>query len=239
MTVIDTAQAVAQISAVGAPVLLLDTCSLLDVMRDPIREKFGQKRATAAMDLLGKAEAGSAMLSIVISGQVSREMTDHKDEIETECGRALQNLEDIVGRVLGVAVAYGISASSGLGLHQMNFPATARAIVDRFISASIIVNAEPDFMIRASERVIRGIAPAHRGKQSFKDCLITETYLHVAREARNAGFTEKMLFLSTNTADYTEGNRSRLHNDLERDFAGVQLDFESDFLAARYGIFPQ
>ncbi len=70
-----------------------------------------------------------------------------------------------------------------------------------------------------------------------KDCLIIETYLHIARELRAVGFAETILFLTTNTADYTDRLHPRLHGDLAPGFASVAMDFASNFLAARYTLF--
>jgi hypothetical protein len=61
-----------------APVLLLDTCSLLDLMRDPTRETFNAEQVQAAHHLLVKAESRPPKLWIPIAGQVLAERHEHQ-----------------------------------------------------------------------------------------------------------------------------------------------------------------
>jgi hypothetical protein len=123
---------------------------------------------------------------------------------------------------------------SFLRLSSLGFPSQARNVVERFTRAAHLVEDESDCKARAMDRVSRGIAPATRAKHSAKDCLIIETYLHVARKLRAARFGEKIVFLTTNTTDFAGERRSRLHRDLVGDFELAGMTFASNFLSARY-----
>lgn len=59
------------ISETGTPVLLIDTCSILDVMRDPTRETLRIHERQAGLDLLAAAEGGA--LAGVVAHQVTLE----------------------------------------------------------------------------------------------------------------------------------------------------------------------
>ena len=238
MTMLDCAQALSACKNNKRPVLLLDTCSLLDILRDPTREKFGPNRARAAQEILHRIESKPPDLTVVLAEQVVNELKDHKEKIKGECDRVLRKLDDSLARVLGVAEAYGATCNGAslLSFTQTNLSTLADKVVDRYISSAIVVKEEHDFVTRASDRVKRGIRPARRGKQSFKDYLITETYLEFGRVAVGDGFSEKMVFLSSNTEDYTDGSKKKLHDDLTSDFCNAGLQFEVDILAVRYGI---
>jgi len=234
---IDAAEAVRRITATGAPVLCLDTCALLDLMRDPTRDKFGGGHAAAGLALLARAEMTPPTLSLIIAEQVGTELADHMDRIQTESEQVLRRLDATMNRACDVLAAYGLVPSpAGPNLSSLNFPIAARAIVERFIRVAHTVQEEESFLTRAWARVRAGTAPAARGKQSIKDCVVVETYLHVARALRSGGFAGKILFLTTNTADYAEGARPQLHSGLVADFTGPQLTFATDFLMARYAL---
>src|SRR5438445_5757321 len=63
----------------------------------------------------------------------------------------------------------------------------------------------------AMRRVSAGVAPATKGRESATDCLIVETYLHVSRLLRAGGFDQAIVFVTTNTRDFTQDNPNRLH----------------------------
>lgn len=230
----DAAEIVRRVVAAGAPVLCLDSCALLDLMRDPSRDKFNGAHALAALHLLDRAEATPQALSIVIAQQVAAEVAEHMDNIQSESERVLVRLDETVNRILGVVTAYGLPSPAGPAISQLGLSKASRAIVERFIAVAMTAREEADYPVRAWGRVQAGRAPASRAKQSVKDCVIIETYLESARLLRAAGFPEKVLFLTSNTADYAEGARSSLHGDLAGDFAAAKIDFATDFLAARY-----
>jgi len=230
-----TAESVERICARAKPLLCLDACAVLDILRNPTRDKFSGGHARAATELLGWAESTPPKLSLLMNATVREEITAHLDEVEAESSRSLETLDEITRRAVGVIEAVGVSLPRpAVRLGDLGFPAAARAIAERFVGAAHLVEDEEGSMVRAFERVGRSAAPATRSKQSAKDCLIVETYLHIARELRASGFAEKIVLLTTNTTDFTAGPRSQLHADLVPDFSSVGMTLATDFLMARY-----
>jgi len=230
-------KAVRHVIGVGAPVLLLDTCALLDLMRDPAREKFSADHVCAAHNLLARAEARPPGLSILLAQQVEVELLSHIDEIERETERAIQRFESGITRTFGVMNAIGVAPALPLpALSPLGFPARARAVVQRFVTAAHVVAEQDVHVMRGWDRVRKSVAPATRAKQSVKDCIVIETYFDIARALRTAGFDGAVLFFTTNTADYADGARPRLHSQLEPDFAARTMSFETGFLAVQYAI---
>lgn len=62
--------AVRGIIANSAPILCLDTCSLLDLVRDPMRPKFDRRHAESALRLITRVESVPSTLTIVLTQQV-------------------------------------------------------------------------------------------------------------------------------------------------------------------------
>jgi hypothetical protein len=89
---------------------------------------------------------------------------------------------------------------------------------------------------QAFGRVSGPRAPAKKGKESVKDCVIIENYLQLIMRARVQGLAEKALFLTSNTADYADATSRGLHLDLAADFGNAALDFATDFVKARFAV---
>ncbi len=224
-----TAESVERICASAKALLCLDACAVLDIARDPTRDKFSGGHASAAVELLGRAESAPPGLSLLMNMTVRDEISTNLDQVEAESGRRLERLDAAMRRTVGVSLL-----DAPPQLSDLQFPVAARLVVQRFLNAAHVVEDDADSKVRAIDRVGRGIAPASRAKQSAKDCLIVETYLQVARGLRAAGFTEKIVLLTTNTSDFTTGSPSQPHADLIPDFAAVGMSLATDFLMARY-----
>jgi len=233
---IDTAESVRRVLAANMPVLCVDTCVLLDLIRGPTREQFNDKHAEAALNLLGRVEAASPTLTLLIAEQVERELNDNAASVLADSERQIKKVDKMINRFIGAFGAVGISLPAAPNFIVPGFPAAAHSIVQRFLASALIVREEPVFPERAWVRVQHATAPAARGKQSMKDCVIIETYLHVVQQLRATGFAGKVVFFTTNTKDYAEGATPRLHSDLTADFSRLGLDFETSVLAVRYSL---
>ena len=91
MTVIAVKNSIEAIIAANGPVLLLDTCSLLDLVRAPIRKEVGIQDISAAHELLDRAQPNPAQISILIDEQVQTEFSQHINEVVEETEKELSN----------------------------------------------------------------------------------------------------------------------------------------------------
>ena len=192
------------ISSLGVPVLCIDTCSILDIMRDPTREGARPHERHAAIDLVTHAEAGR--LVCLIAQQVNTEFADHDLSIQEEATRTLTKLRLQIDQVNRIAAIYG-SPSTVSFEHLDDHVVRARAVVERWLTQLAFVTPSSAAPGKAFARMNAGIAPAKRGKESSKDCLVYETYLEAAGELRAAGLTTPIVFLSSNTNEYLEERR--------------------------------
>ncbi|CAO3456096.1 hypothetical protein [Azospirillum argentinense] len=220
------------IVALNAPVLCLDTCSLLDMMRDPTRDTVREPERRAVYDLLTAAE-GRATLIALVADQVVTEFGEHVDEVEKEAAKALQKLRDDLARIDAVAAAYGSGGPTDIS-HLDDHVTRARGIVDRWFAAATPAAQAGHIPANAWKRVSQARTPARKGKDSMKDCVVVETYLDVVGALRGAGLQSKVVFVSSNKKDYAGETGSALKPDLATDFAPLSIEYAPNMGAAKH-----
>jgi len=221
---------VAAIVARQAPVLCLDTCSLLDVMRDPTRETAQPHDRLAAFELVEKAEHGG--LTCLMADQVALEFHEHDQAVQDEAARNLSKLRKQVQRVDRVAAVYGAVGSARLD-HLDDHVPRARALVARWLAQTLPVTPSPAVPGRAFARINARKAPAAQGKDSSKDCLVFETYLEAATELRAQGFAMALVFLSSNTSEYVSQG-GVLKPDIAAEFDPLGIGFAATMGHAKH-----
>lgn len=215
------------------PVLCVDTCSVLDVLRDPSRETTLPHDAVAAMALLRAMESGPRLISL-LADQVQVELGNHLADVEGEAMRGMQKLRAHVARVDGLVSAFGPSATTDLSSWS-NHVASAKDVVQRWVRASAVAIQSSDVPGRAFSRVMHARAPARRGKDSLQDCVVLETYMETVGELRRGGLATPIVFLSSNTSDYSESptRRSALNPGLVAEFAALNVQYATGHGMAR------
>lgn len=216
---------------VNCPVLCIDTCSLLDVMRDPQREKATQEERSAVLGLLDAAENGK--LVVLVSSTVVQEYSQYCDQIQEETEQSIVRLQKLVERVEGIDVLYG--GRSGSGMHHLDeHHIRARSVAYRWENVAQRIELVAIVEERAAKRVDRGIAPASRSGVTNGDSLIFENYLYEIGELRSIGHKGRAVFLSSNTKDYVHyvGLTGDLHPDIRSAMKPHNLDYAPNFLTA-------
>lgn len=226
------ATGIATIAALGLPLLCFDTCTALDLMRDPTRDDARIHEREAALVLLGAAE-GSAGLVTVVADQVAFEFRENVRTVEDETRRSLARLKAQVGRVDAVAAVYGGVGRAALD-HLDDHVARARAVADRCIQAARSARQGDDIADRALARLNQGRTPARRGKDSMKDCVVIEIYLDVVSRIRTAGFAGRAVFTSSNTKDYAGEAGAVMRPDLARECEAPGMSYAPNLAAARF-----
>lgn len=219
------------------PLLLLDTCLLLDIIRAPVRENVGVHDIRAILTLVARQSANPQTLVFAVSQQVRDEYADNVDSVEEETRRGIERLLKQTNEMLATVATFnsGIAIPAPLQLEKEDVVSVVRAMADEILINCVTIPHTVDDSHAAMGRVQRAHPPATRAKQSIKDCLIVEGVLrHVAAERAN-GNVEKAVFASSNTSDYHQGHAS-LHPVLRTEFDGCGLGFAPSWSAARYEI---
>ena len=222
------------ISATGlamssVPVVCFDTCSLLDIMRDPSRDSMRVPDRIAGLTLLEAAEAGR--LQCFLPEQVATEFKEHDVSTQEEAERAINRVRDQVGRINALDAVYGSARVVDLA-HLDDHVGRARGIVGRWL-ARLQTYKPGDDPAKAFARVNMATPPATRGKESSKDCLVYETVLELTSGLRRAGTKEPIVFLSSNINEYLL-DRKGLKPEIAAEFAPLRLDYAQNMGLAKY-----
>lgn len=219
----------AAIAALGVPVLCIDTCSLLDIMRDPTRDGTQQRDRQAAIDLIH--HLANQELVCLIAEQVDIEFSGRDADVQAEAEMAIRRLQERVEQVNQIHATFLTAVSVNL-THLDGIVASARAIIAQWHTAARALPTTADISFKATDRMNRNIAPARKGKESYKDCVVIETYLDAIDTLRTAGMPTMAVFLSSNTKDYlTEGRV--LKPDLVSDFERLNIRYAPNMSAAK------
>lgn len=223
----------ARIRLLGHPVLCVDTCSVLDIMRDATRPETDLNSLGAAIDLVDKAANGE--LVILIAQQVDVELGQHLTNIQKQADDAIKKHCALAKQVDDVAQLFGVAGIVDTS-HLPGHVARARAIVDKLIAEGIPALGDQQITSLAFQRESVGRAPGGPGKQAMKDCVVVETYLEAAQSLRAATFAEPIVFVSSNTKDYCQASTRKLALDLRTDFGAVVMEYAPNWAAARHSL---
>lgn len=219
----------AAIAALSVPVLCIDTCSLLDIMRDPTRDGARAHDRQAAIDLVQRLEKKD--LICLIAEQVEIEFADHDADIQSEAATAIRKLRERVDQANRIHTTLLEAVSVNL-THLDGMVASARKIISRWTSSARRVPSSTTIFTNAMDRVNRNISPARRGKDSVKDCVVLETYLTAVDALRGAGLPATAVFLSSNTKEYLTDSKV-LKPDLVTDFTRTNMAYAPNMSAAK------
>jgi len=212
-------------------VLCVDTCTVLDVMRDITREEVRPADARCGLELLQAAETGSKLIVLMLH-QVQFELGSNLTEVEEDAKGKLAKFQRNAQRIHEVATVFGATGTMTTS-HLNGHVARGLAVVQRWKAVSRFVPDNAGVTGRAFARVNACRTPATLGKQSMKDCVVAEGYIEAAGQLRAAGMVLPIVFASANTKDYRMPNTARLKQDIQEDFDDVGLSYASNFGAAK------
>lgn len=195
------------------PLLCFDTCSLLDVMRDPQRDNITQAERRAVMRLLSAAETN--FLLALIAPRVIWEYDKYCNKVQNETRQSIIEIRYFVSGIEELDAIYGGQPVSGLP-HLDGHHIRARSVTGRWLKTMHRIEQPEVVENRAEIRMKQGLAPARRTEAGDGDSIIFESYLHTVRELRNSGFAGRAVFMSSNTKDYLAENQfsSDAHHEL-------------------------
>lgn len=221
------------IVASPAPVIFLDTCALLDIIRAPQREEIQNKIVSVSSDFILKATANPKEIWMVITTLVNAEWHDHFPKIEEELIKHIKHIDrNLVDLRIVANELLSINTINPGRFAELKLPELLRMRTQSLLDAAVILEENDDCIRRARQRLVMGKPPAKKGKQEYKDCEIIEHYLAFCRELCNNGFQEKCVFVSSNKNDFCDNTR-KLHPILQGEFDTVRLKYAADIAHAK------
>jgi hypothetical protein len=226
--------AAAQICAQPAPVILLDTCTLLDLFRpDSTRRqpRVVPDEIPAAAELLQRVTACPDAAHLVVPELVPGEFADHAGRIEREFQGWLGFHDENQRWLAEAALWVGMALPSPQAVQPLGLQTALRKLAEDLLARTIVLARDQTCLERAVARLIAKRRPSH--KKEMKDSMNLEQCLEFSAQLRRAGFTNSLVFVSSNTSDFAEAPTStRLHPDLQGEFAAASLEFFASLRAA-------
>lgn len=202
------------------PVLLIDTCTVLDIIRTPSRRNVWDLEG--ANRVVNAACDSSPTCALVVSSIVPREFSDNLEAAERELTNFLSNLDDSVKQFEIACKVVGVAFNPACTFTGTSLKDKLKHLAKSMIDKAFVVDEEDRFGLLATKRAIEGKRPSRKG--AVKDCIITEEYLEVARRLFSQSFNYPVVFISSNTRDFCSDSKW-LHPDLESEFSAANLQY--------------
>jgi hypothetical protein len=216
---------VGEILSSPAPVILWDSCALLDVMRAAYRDHIDTRSVDRSQEFLSRATTTPREIWSLASEIVEQEFRKNGNDVKAELSALLNSLDACAsdlrrsGRYTG---DYSATAPLASSLHDLSAD---------LLSNSNVVALDAVCDRRAAYRMAAVIPPCRsRGSNNNGDCRIIEHYLEIARQLSAASFRFRVIFVSSNKKDY--GEPSNMKYILGVEFSDAKLDYAKDAHAA-------
>jgi hypothetical protein len=208
------------ITANPAPVLFLDTCILLDVVRAPLRSKPDEVRF--AQLFLTSVQKNPKTIHLLVPSPVQPEWDTHILERVNECMTAV-NACNAVAAICGHLALPEVAA---LPAGVLKMPALLRQLSTDLLAACVTIDNDGLALARAVDRIIAYRHPVKQPhSKGAKDSVILEHAVETTAQLRNAGFAEICIFVSSNTGDFANPGSTNLHAQLAASFNPVNLRY--------------
>jgi hypothetical protein len=215
------AAAVADLVSNQRPVLLLDTCDFLDVVRGVAEGHLFHARSFRRV--LGVLGLAPNRFQVVITWLVRHEWNQNLDDAHRMVEKHLRDVDERIDEITeacglgGVPFAYSGPRYSDLPVLQGLVD-----LAERVMNQAVVLEREVPCVERALSRVLDKRRPSH--KKEIKDSIHWEHYLELSRKLGGAGHALPRIFVSANKTDFWFNKDTPvLHPDLkdEADASGL------------------
>jgi hypothetical protein len=216
----------------GTPVLCVDTCILLDIIRELTADTTTPSNANAAKSLLcAVSEQG---LVVLLAERVLLELNRNRPGVEKTAITALNRFMKAAKRMHDVAHIFGAQGLLQVS-HLQGHVERTQSVLDGWIQAAVVIPETAGVMARGAVRSTDPRTPAKLGKNSISDCVIIEAYLETASVLRRAGQIKPVVFVSSNTTDFTDRSGA-VPSDLAQDMSKAGLEYQPNLGAAKHAL---
>jgi hypothetical protein len=215
-----------------APVVFLDSCTLLDVVRAPSRNNASEVQF--ARLFLTSVQKAPKAIHLIIGSPTQTEWNDHIDKTESECANTI----DCCNAVAAVCGYMAMTAPAPLPLATGGLPAMLRQLSADLLAAAVAMDNNAAAMNRAINRVIASQLPARKGGTGAKDAVIVEHVVETTAQLRAFGFGQPCVFVSSNTKDFAAPSSTNLNPALLAAFTPVNLLYATSLTHAESILTP-
>lgn len=206
------------------PVLIVDTCAILDIVRVLTRVKRhtrAERLLESVSDILSMASNGQPNLSLVIPPLVSSEWKENQSKTSKEVETHLSKIDSIV-QVFNVAAIFFNKTQPLITYSNLKLHEELLNLSKKVLYTGIWLKSEENVQQRATDRAILYTPPARKG--AIKDCVIYEHSLELIRTLRVSNFSQKCAFLTSNIKDFCDENGSNPQEPIKSELDKVSAD---------------
>jgi hypothetical protein len=217
-----------EIALRGVPVLFVDTCGALDVLRCAARDE--PRVAAVVRQVIEAGESGELLLfgpSVLLD-----EAARNRVEVEAGARKRAREIDEAMNSHRQVAETFGMAYLHPTPFTHEDLIGPLIQLHDRLLDACVHVTTDPGLESAALKRAGKRRRPA-RGGGGANDCLMFEEFRSVARAVPAA---DPLVLLTTNTDDFARDKNSHgvIHGEIADDLAGTraQICLNWDWAAA-------
>lgn len=211
------AQIVSDVLSHPAPVVFLDSCSLLDVVRAPARNKADEVRV--AQQFLACKNKDPQTLHLIIASPTRQEWEHNVESAAKECLSFVERCDAIAL----ICDCLALSPVARLPAEVSELPKLLRELSASLLSAAIEMDYDAEALKRAAVRIMTPNHPVKMKGTGARDALILEHVLETTKQLRDAKFAAACVFVSSNTDDFSAKLSTLVHPELARDFGPISL----------------
>ena len=193
------ADAVAALAANQRPILALDTCVPLDIIRAGMRSQTDMIEGCRRLSEIVVTDPDR--VQIVVTSLVVIEWGQNKDQVRQEMtdwiietDRRVLEIHRIWDRVGSPLMT---QAPTYLDPRLID---SLTSLGESLLQGAVVLDEDNRCVMRAIDRVKHRRRPSH--KKEIKDSMHLEHYLEISRQLHAAGYTQPALFVSTNSSDF-------------------------------------
>jgi hypothetical protein len=200
----------------SAPILFIDTCIFLDILRSPYRDNISVNTISSALNLIKMSVSSPCKVWLLTNEMVYIEWKNNIANVKQELEREIKKLERIQKDfVIATNVILKIEHSYSQEMTSLNLHDHLENLSLNLLNNCLMIQREDSHSVNAMHRVEKNIPPSKKGEQS-KDCLIFEAFLDISKKLRNLGYSRKIYFVTSNSNDYGKANNPLIIDDLNK-----------------------
>ena len=206
-----------RISNSSAPVLFIDTCIFLDILRSIFRDNIHVDAIAAALSLIKMSESDPTKVWLLTNETVHAEWGDNIVNVKQELKKEVKALERKREKlVIAANVILKIEHTYGQKMTSINLHGHLENLSRNLLSHCFITEQDYNHCAMGMQRSIKCLPPAKKGKSEPKDCVIFEAFLDVSEKVRKLGYRKEIYFVTSNSNDYGKANNPFIIEELKR-----------------------
>lgn len=199
----------------NTPILFIDTCAYLDVLRMVHRDDMSFDDLDALYDLVQLITENKLLF---ITSEIVRDefFSNHRTTLD-ELNAKFKTHKYFYEKMIKTKVRLSINTAEYVSAINGDWITVLDELCQKNIKNNSIIFEKTDSdKTKAFDRVYAVKSPAKQGKDSLTDCLIFETLLRVVGNLRQLGFDKKVCFISSNTKDFGKVRNCFVQDDLNK-----------------------